>query len=196
MEFTKNYRRETVIDNGIIREHNKSFKYERDNICNIYGQTEKDIVDDINRQLGDRWPITIEFENTAIFEKPNGCGYMTTEIITLVVIDNYAQRYTIDMLKADVIDRPNMNNGNHYHFSNYTKCDDIKLVLDNSLYPRCDYDIANECYMIDTTNHSILLHKMNSENKILKEENSDLKNRMEQMEKKMNTLMEFIMLMK
>jgi hypothetical protein len=200
MEFTKDYMRATCINNTTTKDMN--------DVLSVYNMSEHNILNIINSKfINDRWPISISYveDNHPMMGNVNGIGGGSRCIgnyyhLNIIIKDNYGQEH------KNTIVNITETCGKSSHSHNF----DISFIFNNDLKQLCDYDIrynkGERSQDLIYTMSSIITEKqktlennvntLKADNMALKEENADLKNRIEQMEKKMNTLMEFIMLMR
>jgi hypothetical protein len=177
------------------------------------GKSENEIIEWISSKLKNRWATSIyaneviiaikDEENTApptsgasyvnYFGGP--CGYLIKHLqltCKLTVTDNHGQNHDIVLYTAIGKNTGPHPGGNAHpaikeiEYTDYVRnnLDDIELILDESKHPICDYDLDGQMPYSKE-----LFYKLERENKALAQ-------RLSQMESKMNTLMEFIMLMK
>jgi hypothetical protein len=219
MEYTKDYKKATEIRyNGVATwssHQQPQGRYinrapTKEEVLAQYGKSETEIIGAIAAALKDRWAtyiylydtVTIIYDNAPMQPGPyyidyfgGPCPHRIKHIeltCKLRVTDNYKQNHDIVLYTAIGKNTGPHPGGNAHssirqiEYTDYVRnnLDGVELTLDESLYPICDYDIDG------CVPHSReLFYALERENKALKE-------RVSQMENKMNTLMEFIMLMK
>ena len=181
-------------------------------VLDAYGMTENDILNTISKELKHRWPTSIQLisyvqQNFGEPLQPTGtqtvnwwgnpCGSPCTSVnscIELCVTDNYGQEHRTELLSAtgsNTGEKPPGRVLNEIVYSGYTKCNDIKYELDESLFQLCDYDIRCANNRVHPVSY-----KIDAKLKAVEKENSELKETVRRLESKMATIMEFMLMMK
>jgi hypothetical protein len=216
MQYTKDLNRVTKIEYG------KCYPYGDPDIFNHYDVIMKYIaprgdvlMKEINDAMGDRWPISISVGFTHEYIRKEGnqpgsgasftdwqgrpIGHYAICRIHLCVRDNHNQTHQIVLFQAKGVQgNTPIPTNTHLRYVDYSDIqlhsEPLKFSFNTDLHPLCDFDILSnnggQSQLIYDMDNAI--KSLENNNKTLATENKELKDTVARLEKKMETLMEFI----
>jgi hypothetical protein len=218
MQYTKDLNRATKIEYGKCRMYGDPDIFNHcDMIMKYIAPRENALMKEINDAMGDRWPISISvsFSHEYIRKEgnlPMGLSFADWQgrhlqgnhidyaacRIHLCVRDNHHQAHTFLLFQAKGVQgNTSVPTHTHLRYVDYSDIqlhsEPLKFSFNADLHPLCDSDIISggkQSQLIYDMDNAI--KSLENNNKTLAAENKELKDALAKLEKKMETLMEFI----
>lgn len=220
MQYTKDLNRATKIEYGKCRMYGDPDIFNHyDMIMKYIAPGINTLMKEINDAMGDRWPISISVGFTHEYIRnetnfPAGLNIADWQgrciaggnpihyamcRIHLCVRDNHNQAHTFLLFQAKGVQgNTPIPTHTHLRYVDYSDIqlhsEPLKFSFNTDLHPLCDFDILSRSgqqtrviYDMDNA-----IKSLENNNKTLATENKELKDTLAKLEKKMETLMEFI----